>query len=60
MYWCEAALIGILSSLGFYVIKTDISKGLIPNKYLLIATSFGSVVNAIYYSFWAQAYIENV
>ena len=58
MYWCEVVLIGILASLGFYVIKTDISKGLIPNKYLLIAASAGSVVNAIYYSFWAQDYIE--
>lgn len=58
MYFCESLLIGVLFALGIYVIYTDFSKGIIPNKILLVAMTFGVIINGVYYSVWAQQYIS--
>lgn len=59
MYICEALLIGVFFALGIYVIYTDFSKGIIPNRILLSVMAFGAIVNGVYYSIWAQQYVIN-
>lgn len=45
---CEALLISIIVTLGWYVTYTDFSRGIIENKVLVNAFVIGGIVQAVY------------
>lgn len=58
MFLCEAFLMTIIVMLGIYVTYTDIRKGIIQNKALLVAVIVGVIINAIYYGVYADGFLR--
>lgn len=54
MIFIEALLITVLCCTCCYVTVTDLKKGIIQNKVLLIAGTIGLFANAVYYAFFAR------
>ena len=54
---CEGLLVLLLLILGCYVISTDISKGIVENRALLIAGLAGVIINGFYYCMFARPFL---
>lgn len=59
MIVCETILITMIAALGIYVTITDIRNGVIQNKALIISFFLGIIVNTMYLSCFALAFLKN-
>lgn len=48
MYFCEALLLATMVMTGCHVAYTDIKRGIISNKSLIVSSIVGTVVNSVY------------
>ena len=53
----ESLLLTVMICSEIYVTITDIKRGIIENKILLIAGSIGLVANIVYYTIYAHTFI---
>lgn len=57
MLICEAMLLSIIAMLGVYATYTDINRGIIKNKALIIATVIGIIINIFYYYLFCREFV---
>ncbi|HIX66524.1 MAG TPA: prepilin peptidase [Candidatus Anaerostipes excrementavium] len=58
MIVCECCLMAVIGILGIYVTVTDIRRGIIKNKCLLLAVVLGTGINIGYYTRFAEGFLS--